>query len=98
MIHGVWGRLWAPEHPRLVRVNWYLINVVGRSPFARRALDVRTYAMAMMRRDYGDASKAHMPKHWLPDRPHTRVALDDAIEQSELFCNMPQESRGAGGG
>jgi len=74
-------------------VYWYLMRFTGRSPFVRRALDVRTYAMAVMKCDYGDSSKKHMPERWLPESPHTHVALDDAIEQGELFCNMLRESR-----
>ncbi|MDO8494285.1 MAG: hypothetical protein Q7S68_03000 [Deltaproteobacteria bacterium] len=29
-----------------------------------------------------------MPKHWFDKLPHSHVALDDAIEQGALFCNM----------
>jgi hypothetical protein len=29
-----------------------------------------------------------MPKRWFDDLPHSHVALDDAIEQGALFCNM----------
>jgi hypothetical protein len=29
-----------------------------------------------------------MPRELLPDRPHTHHALDDAIEQAELFSNV----------
>jgi hypothetical protein len=30
-----------------------------------------------------------LPRSWrLPDRPHTHIALDDAIEQGLLFANM----------
>ncbi|MBK1736253.1 exonuclease, partial [Halorhodospira abdelmalekii] len=29
--------------------------------------------------------------------PHTHLALDDAIEQGALFCNMLRENRGSGG-
>jgi hypothetical protein len=34
-----------------------------------------------------------MPKHWFDDHPHTHVALDDAIEQGALFCNMLKDLR-----
>jgi hypothetical protein len=34
------------------------------------------------------------PKHWFEPHPHTHVALDDAIEQGALFCNMLAENRG----
>ena len=29
-----------------------------------------------------------MPPHWFDPLPHTHQALDDAIEQGALFCNM----------
>jgi hypothetical protein len=33
-----------------------------------------------------------MPKSWFDDIPHTHTALDDAIEQGALFCNMLMEN------
>jgi hypothetical protein len=29
-----------------------------------------------------------MPKEWFDPMPHTHIALDDAIEQGAMFCNM----------
>lgn len=69
-------------------VYWYLIRFVGESPFSHSALDIKTYAMALLRKGYHDSAKRSMPKRWFSSRPHTHVALDDAIEQGELFCNM----------
>jgi hypothetical protein len=31
-----------------------------------------------------------MPEHLIPSSPHTHNALDDAVEQGELFCNLMQ--------
>lgn len=78
-------------------VYWYLIRFVGESPFSHSALDIKTFAMAMLDVGYRDATKRNMPKRWFPPSPHTHVALDDAIEQGQLFCNMLAErpSRGA---
>ena len=73
-------------------VYWYLMHFVGRSPFSHSALDIKTFAMALLRQEYGGSAKRHMPDRWIPDRPHTHLALDDAIEQGELFCNMLAES------
>jgi hypothetical protein len=50
-------------------------------------------AMVMLGRDYRSSTKRHMPKRWMDDLPHTHVALDDAIEQGALFCNMLAECR-----
>jgi len=75
-------------------VYWYLIRFVGESPFSHSALDVKSFAMAVMKTDYRAATKRNMPKRWFDTKVHSHVALDDAIEQGALFCNMLKESRG----
>src|SRR5262249_43290039 len=76
-------------------VYWYLIRFTGDSPFSFSALDVKTYAMALLKTEYREAVKRNMPKRWFDPHPHTHVALDDALEQGALFCNMLAENRGA---
>jgi hypothetical protein len=51
----------------------------------------------MLKTDYRGSTKRNMPKHWFDKLPHSHIALDDAIEQGALFCNMLQESRSSGG-
>lgn len=75
-------------------VYWYLRRFAGRSPFSHSALDIKTYAMAMLKEDYRSSTKRNMPRRWFDDVPHTHVALDDAIEQGRLFCNMLAENTG----
>ena len=72
-------------------VYWYLHRFTGESPFSHSALDIKTLAMALLKRPYRDSTKRNMPKRWFSTRPHTHVALDDALEQGELFCNMFRE-------
>ena len=79
-------------------VYWYLIRFVGESPFSHSALDVKSFAMAVMKTNYRDSTKRNMPKHWFDPLPHTHVALDDAIEQGAMFCNMLQDNRRHGNG
>jgi hypothetical protein len=74
-------------------VYWYLMRFAGESPFSHSALDVKSFAMAMLRLDYRDSTKRAMPRRWFDRLPHTHVALDDAIEQGALFCNMLAENR-----
>jgi hypothetical protein len=70
-------------------VYWYLIRFAGHSPFSHSALDMKTLAMAALGSEYRNATKRNMPKAWFDSGlPHTHVALDDAIEQGHLFCNM----------
>ena len=81
-------------------VYWYLMRFAGESPFSFSALDIKTYAMAVLKVDYREAVKRKMPKRWFDPLPHTHEALDDAREQGALFCNMLAENLGKrpGGG
>lgn len=75
-------------------VYWYLMKFVGKSPFSFSAIDVKSFAMALMRKPYRDCTKRNMPKHWFPkNASHTHVALDDAREQGLMFINMLRESK-----
>jgi hypothetical protein len=69
-------------------IFWYLIRFTGESPFSHSALDIKTFAMAMMKTPYRQTAKRTMPRRWFDPLPHTHRALDDAIEQGALFCNM----------
>ncbi|BAQ16060.1 3'-5' exoribonuclease domain-containing protein [Methyloceanibacter caenitepidi] len=69
-------------------VYWYLMRFVGRSPFSFSALDIKSYAMAKLGCGYRNATKRNMPKEWFSERKHTHVAIEDAIEQGELFFNI----------
>lgn len=72
-------------------VYWYLLRFTGESPFSHSALDIKTLAMALLKKEYRASTKKNMPKHWFDKLPHTHKALDDAIEQGALFCNMLAE-------
>lgn len=77
-------------------VYWYLMRFVGESPFSHSALDMKSFAMALLKTDYRQSTKRHMPQRWFDNLPHTHIALDDAIEQGALFCNMLRENRNQG--
>ncbi|MBP9682341.1 MAG: 3'-5' exoribonuclease [Bacteriovorax sp.] len=69
-------------------VYWYLLRFAGRSPFAHRGLDIRSYAMGMLNIGFFEASKENYPKEWFDPLPETHIALDDARAQGALFINM----------
>ena len=68
-------------------VYWYMIRFAGESPFSHSALDIKTLVMAALGMDYRESTKRNMPRDWFEDKPHSHVALDDAIGQGILFCN-----------
>jgi hypothetical protein len=75
-------------------VYWYLIRFAGRSPFSHSALDMKSYAAALLGARFRDTAKRAMPARWLSARRHTHVALDDALEQGEMFVKMLADARG----
>ncbi len=74
-------------------VYWYLIRFAGESPFSFSALDIKSYAMAVLGVDYRSSVKRNMPAAWFDKLPHTHKALDDAIGQGALFCNILAANR-----
>lgn len=69
-------------------VYWYLMRFAGESPFSHIGIDIRTYAMAILKRGYKECSKKDLPGEWFENAPSRHVALEDAIAQGGLFCNM----------
>lgn len=70
-------------------VYWYLIAFAGESPYGFQAWDAKTYASAVLKRDFRDTVKSKMPDDWFQDaKPHTHVAMDDAVEQGYMFARM----------
>ena len=78
-------------------VYWYMIRFAGQSPFSHSALDIKSYAMAVMGSEYRESTKRNMPGDWFDKMPHTHVALDDAKGQGALFCNMLAARKRMGG-
>lgn len=75
-------------------VYWYMMKFVGQSPFSFSAVDIKTFAMALMRKPYRECTKRKMPKEWFaPGAKHTHVAVEDAREQGLLFINMLKSSQ-----
>lgn len=70
-------------------VEWYLHHFTNGSPFRRAALDLRSYATALLQRPYHHTNKRHMPEAWLKNHPpRTYVVLDDAISVGRLLFSL----------
>ncbi len=78
-------------------VYWYVMRFYGISPFSFSALDIKTMAMTMLDTPFHATWKKVMPKRWFSEKPHTHVAVDDAIEEGEMFMKMLDELRAHGG-
>ncbi|WP_141576260.1 exonuclease [Actinomadura sp. WMMA1423] len=67
---------------------WTRFTEAG-SPFGHsRHLDIKTAYATKAGSQIIRSTKSQMPAELLSDRPHTHNALDDAIEQAELFQHL----------
>lgn len=69
---------------------WYFERFAASgSPFGfSSCLDIRTLYQAAAGTVHAQSGQSAMPASLLPASPHTHNALDDAIEQGELFANV----------
>jgi len=63
-----------------------LTEFAGENPFGYSAIDIKTYSMALMRKQYRMCGKQSMPAEWFDPGPHAHATLDDAIEQGGCFA------------
>ncbi|GAA1014076.1 exonuclease [Streptomyces sp. F-3] len=68
---------------------WYLIRFTGSSPFGHSGcMDMKTLYATKAEVPLRAVAKGTMPRHLLSGRRHTHHALDDAIEQADLFARL----------
>jgi hypothetical protein len=72
---------------------WYMMKFAGKSPFSFSALDIKSFAMAVLGTNFRETTKRNMPRRWFDESPHTHIALDDAIEQGRLFLSILDDIR-----
>jgi hypothetical protein len=85
----------APSGFDFTFLYYYFQRELGESPIGFASLDLRSYAAAVMKRQYRQVGKRQYPPDWIDaDVPHTHVALDDAIEQGCILINMIRANLG----
>lgn len=69
---------------------WYFISFsASGSPFGySRCFDIKTAAAIKLGTTISDAGRRNIPAPLRPKTVHTHHALDDAIEQAEIFANL----------
>lgn len=68
--------------------HWYFMKFLGRDPFGISGLDIKSYYMGMENCTWSDTVKKRVRLKFPPKKKHTHNALDDAIEQAEIFEKM----------
>jgi len=94
---------WVDKHERPVFVGFplcfdmafvhqYFLKYIGKDPFGRTSagLDIKTYAMVKLGCDLRDTIKKKLRDIFTWEGSHTHNALDDAIEQANLFSLLQE--------
>lgn len=64
--------------------TFYRYNPFGHS----QCLDMRSVVFGRMDLPFYKVGKRQYPKEWFPEQKHTHVAVEDALEQGQMFMNM----------
>lgn len=74
-------------------LHWYFESFAGSSPFGHGScVDIRSLYMGAAGVAFAESSKKHLPDELQSRTAHTHHALEDAIEQGQLFVNIFERS------
>ena len=68
--------------------HWYLVKFTGSNPFGISGLDIKAYYMGLSGSSWHETAKSRIQRRFPSGRPHTHHALEDALEQAEIFARM----------
>ncbi len=69
-------------------VNYYFHKYLNKNPFGFGGVDIKSYYMGMTGCLWKDTRSSSIASELKGTSPHTHNALDDAIEQAEMFRKM----------
>ncbi len=76
-------------------IAYYFHRFLGRNPFGISGLDVKAYYMGKLGTSWSETAKKNLDKRFLSNNHrHTHNALDDAIEQAEIFRKLLEHGKG----
>ena len=75
-------------------VNHYFQHYLGENPFGFGGIDIKSYFMGMTGCTWDDTRSSRIPSELKGSSAHTHNALDDAIEQGEMFRRMRERAIG----
>jgi ribonuclease T len=75
-------------------VNFYFHQYLGENPFGFGGIDIKSYYMGMTGCAWEDTRSSRIRSDLKGPSPHTHNALDDAVEQAEMFRRMMKKATG----
>jgi DNA polymerase III epsilon subunit-like protein len=73
-------------------VNYYFQQYLGENPFGFGGIDIKSYYMGLSGCTWDDSRSSRIPSAIKGSSRHTHNALDDAIEQGEMFRRMRERA------
>lgn len=73
-------------------VNFYFHQYLGENPFGFGGIDIKSYYMGMNGCTWDATRSSHISSDLKGPVRHTHNALDDAIEQAEMFRRMREKT------
>jgi len=73
-------------------VNFYFHVYLGENPFGIGGIDIKSYYMGMTGCAWEDTRSSRIRSELKGLSPHTHNALDDAVEQAEMFKRMREKT------
>jgi len=74
-------------------VNFYFHEYLGENPFGFGGIDIKSYYMGMTGCAWEDTRSSRIMPELKGPSPHTHNALDDAVEQAEMFKRMRENAQ-----
>jgi ribonuclease T len=75
-------------------VNYYFQHYLDENPFGFGGIDIKSYYMGLSGCSWDDSRSSRIPSELKGLSRHTHNALDDAIEQGEMFRRMRERAIG----
>jgi DNA polymerase III epsilon subunit-like protein len=72
-------------------VNFYFHEYLGENPFGFGGIDIKSYYMGMTGCAWEDTRSSRIGSKLKGRSLHTHNALDDAVEQAEMFKRMREK-------
>lgn len=69
-------------------INWYFHTYLDDNPFGFGGVDIKSFYMGLSGCTWEDSRSSRIPDKYKGKSAHTHNALDDAIEQAEMFEKM----------
>ena len=78
-------------------INWYFHTYLGENPFGISGIDIKAFYMGMVGCLWEETRSSRIDAKFKGKSKHTHNAVDDAIEQAEMFERMLNHSRASRG-